>query len=174
MEEKAGATLAAEQLKQFIGFTVGEEEFGIELLHVKEVIRIREITRLPGTPACVRGIINLRGDVIPLVDLREKFGLEAKEYGGMTRVIVVEVEGSLVGMVVDSASQVVRISSEEIEPPPPVLGRRSTEYVTGVGKRDGKLMILVDALSIFTSEEVEGMTRTAAEAVAVSAQGGGR
>ncbi len=81
----------------------------MELLRVKEVIRVRETTWLPKAPSFVKGIINLRGDVIPIVDLRDKFGLEPREATAMTRVIVVEVEGRLVGMVVDSASQVVRI-----------------------------------------------------------------
>ena len=78
-------------LKQFISFSIGEEEYGLELLRVKEVIRIREITWLPKAPSFVKGIINLRGDVIPIIDLRDKFGLEAKEATAMTRVIVVEV-----------------------------------------------------------------------------------
>ena len=111
------------ELRQFISFSVGEEEYGLELLRVKEVIRVREITWLPKAPSFVKGIINLRGDVIPIIDLRDKFGLEAKEATAMTRVIVVEVEGKLMGMVVDSASQVVRIPADQIDPPPPVLRR---------------------------------------------------
>jgi len=89
------------ELRQFISFSVGDEEYGLELLRVKEVIRVREITWLPKAPSFVKGIINLRGDVIPIIDLRDKFGLEAKEATAMTRVIVVEVDGKLMGMVVD-------------------------------------------------------------------------
>ena len=141
------------ELRQFISFSVGEEEYGLELLRVKEVIRVREITWLPKAPSFVKGIINLRGDVIPIIDLRDKFGLEPREQTAQTRVIVVEVEGRLMGMVVDSASQVVRIPADQIEPPPPVPGGFSQELITGVGKIDDRLIILLDADSIFTVDE---------------------
>jgi purine-binding chemotaxis protein CheW len=132
---------------------VGDEEYGLEILRVKEVIRIREITRLPKAPRFVKGIINLRGDVIPIIDLRDRFGLEHKEYTVMTRVIVVDVEGKLVGMVVDAASQVVRIPSDQIEPPPPIVGGISAEYIKGVGKLDDRLVILLNIDRILTVEE---------------------
>jgi purine-binding chemotaxis protein CheW len=141
------------ELRQFISFSVGEEEYGLELLRVKEVIRVREITWLPKAPSFVKGIINLRGDVIPIIDLRDKFGLEPREHTAMTRVIVVEVEGRLMGMVVDSASQVVRIPADQIDPPPPVMGVLSKEFITGVGKLDEKLVILLNADAVLTVEE---------------------
>jgi purine-binding chemotaxis protein CheW len=145
-------------LKQFISFSIGEEEYGLELLRVKEVIRIREITWLPKAPSFVKGIINLRGDVIPIIDLRDKFGLEAKEATAMTRVIVVEVEGRMIGMVVDSASQVVRIPADQIDPPPPMLGGFSQEFITGVGKLDDKLIILLNTDAILTMEEMSALS----------------
>ncbi|HVO39690.1 MAG TPA: chemotaxis protein CheW [Spirochaetia bacterium] len=141
------------ELRQFISFSVGDEEYGLELLRVKEVIRVREITWLPKAPSFVKGIINLRGDVIPIIDLRDKFGLEAKEATANTRVIVVEVEGKLMGMIVDSASQVVRIPADQIDPPPPVLGGFSQEFITGVGKMEDKLIILLNIDRILSSEE---------------------
>jgi len=141
------------ELKQFISFSVGDEEYGLELLRVKEVIRVREITWLPKAPSFVKGIINLRGDVIPIIDLRDKFGLEAREETAQTRVIVVEVEGRLMGMVVDSASQVVRIPADQIDPPPPVLGGVSQEFITGVGKLEDKLVILLSTEAILTADE---------------------
>lgn len=141
------------ELRQFISFSVGNEEYGLELLRVKEVIRIREITWLPKAPTFVKGIINLRGDVIPIIDLRDKFGLESQAHTATTRVIVVEVEGRLMGMVVDSASQVVRIPTNQIDPPPPVLGGFSREFITGVGKLDDKLVILLNADAILTMDE---------------------
>ncbi len=91
--------------------------------------------------------------MIPIIDLRDKFGLEAKEATAMTRVIVVEVEGKLMGMVVDSASQVVRIPADQIDPPPPVFGGFSQEFITGVGKLDDKLIILLNSDAILTVEE---------------------
>jgi purine-binding chemotaxis protein CheW len=143
----------AGELQQFISFSVGEEEYGLELPRVKEVIRMREITWLPKAPSFVKGIINLRGDVIPIIDLRDKFGLELREDTTQTRVIVVEIEGRLVGLVVDSASQVVRILADQIDPPPSVPGGFSQELITGVGKIDHRLVILLNADSILTVDE---------------------
>jgi purine-binding chemotaxis protein CheW len=151
--ETAKALKETGELRQFISFSVGNEEYGLELLRVREVIRIREITWLPKAPSFVKGIINLRGDVIPIIDLRDKFGLESLAQTAATRVIVVEVEGRLMGMVVDSASQVVRIPTDQIDPPPPVLGGLSQEFITGVGKLEDKLVILLNADAILTVDE---------------------
>ena len=140
-------------LNQLISFIVGEEEYGLEILRVKEVIRIREITRLPRAPSFVKGIINLRGDVIPIIDLRDKFGLEHQGYTSMSRVIVVDVDGRLVGMVVDAASQVVRVPADQIEPPPPIVGGLSAEFIKGVGKLDERLIILLNIDRILSTQE---------------------
>jgi purine-binding chemotaxis protein CheW len=141
------------ELNQLISFLVGDEVYGLDILRVKEVIRIREITRLPKAPSFVRGIINLRGDVIPIIDLRDKFGLELHEYTATTRVIVVDVDEKLVGMVVDAASQVVRMPADQIDPPPPIVGGLSAEYIKGVGKLDDRLVILLNIDRILTQEE---------------------
>jgi purine-binding chemotaxis protein CheW len=150
-EARTGAT---EDMKQLISFTIGEEEYGLELLRVKEVIRMRQITWLPKAPSCVKGIINLRGDVIPIVDLRDRFGLQTIEQTAMTRVIVVEVEGRLVGVVVDSASQVVRVPADQFDPPPPMAGKTTQGFITGVGKMGEKLIITVDVDRILSSDEM--------------------
>ena len=138
---------------QLISFAVGDEEYGLEILRVKEVIRMREITRLPKQPTFIKGIINLRGDVIPIVDLREKFGLERHKYSPTTRVIVVDVEEKLVGMVVDAARQVVRVPADQIDPPPAIVGGMSTEYIKGVGKLDERMIILLNIDRILSREE---------------------
>jgi purine-binding chemotaxis protein CheW len=141
-------------VKQLISFTVGAEEYGLELLRVKEVIRMRQITWLPKAPSCVKGIINLRGDVIPIIDLRERFGLASQEKSAMTRVIVVDVEGKSVGMVVDSASQVVRVPADQFDPPPSVMGAESRDFITAVGKLGEKLIIMIDIDRILSTEEL--------------------
>jgi purine-binding chemotaxis protein CheW len=156
--ETATILTTTENLRQFISFSVGDEEYGLELLRVKEVIRVHEITWLPKAPAFVKGIINLRGDVIPLIDLREKFGLESLDQTAQTRVIVIEVEGRLMGMIVDSASQVVRIPADQIDPPPPVLGGPSREFITGVGKLEDKLTILLNVDAILTVDEKSALS----------------
>jgi purine-binding chemotaxis protein CheW len=151
-------------LNQLISFLVGEEVYGLEILRVKEVIRLREITRLPRAPTFVKGIINLRGDIIPIIDLRDKFGLEHQQYTAMTRVIVVDVGGRLVGMVVDAASQVVRVPADQIDPPPPIAGGLSVEFIKGVGKLEERLIILLNIdriLSIEEKVELERLERTA-------------
>jgi purine-binding chemotaxis protein CheW len=170
MEESKTREGTAE-LKQLIGFLVGEEEYGLELLRVKEVIRMRQITWLPKAPSCVKGIINLRGDVIPIIDLRERFGLPTQEQTATTRVIVVDVEGKSVGMVVDAASQVVRVPADQFEPPPMVLGQTSRDFITSVGKVDDRLIIMIDVERILSVEEmnqIEGSLKAAEQEPAVS------
>jgi len=147
------ATKETEDVRQFITFTVGDEEYGLELLRVREVIRLREITWLPKAPAFVKGIINLRGDVIPVIDLRKRFGLGAVDETAQTRVIVVEVDGMLTGLEVDSASQVARIPADQIDPPPPLLDGFSNAFITGVGKQEDSLVILVNPDAILTDRE---------------------
>ncbi len=150
-QEKSG--VLEKNLDQLISFAMGDENYGVDIQTVKEVIRHREITRLPKAPVFVKGVINLRGDVIPIIDLRERFGMEQQEYTNMTRVIVVEVEGRSVGMVVDSVSHVIRIEEEQIVPPPPCVGKASEEYIRGVGKVDEKLIVLLHITRILTTEE---------------------
>ena len=151
MEKQSKNT--SEALEQIITFNVGKEDYGIEIQMVKEVIRQREITRLPKAPAFVKGVINLRGDVIPVIDLREKFGLEEEEYTDKTRVIVVEVDRKSIGMIVDSVSHVVRLARDQIEPPPPLVGGVSGEFIRGVGKLGERLIVLLNINRILTIEE---------------------
>ena len=167
--EQARTGESSGEVRQLISFTVGAEEYGLELLRVKEVIRMRLITWLPKAPSCVKGIINLRGNVIPIVDLRERFGLAAQEQTAMTRVIVVEVEGRLVGMVVDSASQVVRVPADQFDPPPPVMGSASKDFITAVGKMGDKLVIMVDVDRILSAEEMSQITSSFVSAETESA-----
>ena len=155
---KATKDTATKELRQLIRFTVGKEEYGMDLLRVKEVIRVRQITWLPKAPSFVKGIINLRGEVIPIVDLREKFGLASAAETEQTRVIVVEVGGRPIGMTVDAASQVVRIPTDQIDPPPPVLGGFSQAYITGVGRLDDELVILLNAEAIFSADEQNALS----------------
>jgi purine-binding chemotaxis protein CheW len=157
MDESGIRTGNAADMKQLISFTVGAEEYGLELLRVKEVIRMRSITWLPQAPSCMKGIINLRGDVIPIVDLRDRFGLQSQEHTAKTRVVVVEVEGRPVGIVVDSASQVMHVPADQFDPPPSVMGVGSGDFITAIGKTDEKLVIMLDLNRIFSTEELSKM-----------------
>jgi purine-binding chemotaxis protein CheW len=154
MEALSERTLAAGLLKQLISFTVGEEQYGLELLRVKEVIRTRQITWLPRAPICVKGVINLRGEVIPIIDLRDRLRLQSIEQTAMTRVIVVEVEGQSMGVVVDSASQVVQVPADEFDPAPLLTGKKTRELIIGVAKMEGRLIILLDVDRILNREEI--------------------
>lgn len=153
MEKQQIESQLNEETDQIISFVVGRENFGVLIQEVKEVIRIREITRLPKAPDFVKGVINLRGDVIPVIDLREKFSMEVEDYTDMTRVIVVEVDGKSIGMVVDSVSHVLRLSRDQIDPAPPLVGGLAGEYIKGVGKLDEKLIILLNIERILSHEE---------------------
>lgn len=138
-----GAGLSHGQLLQLVSFHIGGEEFGLDILRVQEIIRIQELTRVPNSPDFVDGVINLRGKVIPVVALRKRFGLEELAHDKQTRIVVVEVKGTVLGFIVDSVSEVLRIPAETVEPPPR-LGKVEREYVSGVGKLDNRLLILLD------------------------------
>ena len=142
------------EMKQLISFAVGEEEYGLELPRVKEVIRMPQITWLPRAPRCVKGIINLRGEVIPIIDLRDRLGLPSMEQTATSRVIVVEVEGRSAGVVVDFASQVVRVPANQFDQAPPVIGKAAGEFTIGVGKIGEKLIILIDVDKILSVGEL--------------------
>ncbi len=127
-----------------VGFRVGAETFGVPITCVHEIVRVPEITSVPDSPAFVEGVINLRGKIVSVVDLRKRFGEKDATRNKKNRVIVVDSEGKLVGLIVDSASEVMKIPQSEIEPPPRVLGDGDMGYVTGVGKLKDRLIILVD------------------------------
>jgi purine-binding chemotaxis protein CheW len=130
-------------LLQLVSFHIGGEEFGLDILKVQEIIRIQELTRVPNSPDFVDGVINLRGKVIPVIALRKRFGLEELAHDKQTRIVVIEVKGTVLGFIVDSVSEVLRVPADTIEPPPR-LGRVEREYVSGVGKLDNRLLILLD------------------------------
>ena len=141
-------------LLQLVTFRIGEEEFGVDILRVQEIIRIMEITRVPKSPDFVEGVINLRGKVIPIIDLRKRFGLEVKEYVKHTRIIVIEISNMIVGFVVDAVSEVLRVPADTVEPPPPaVMGGIDSEYISGVGKLEDRLLILLDLDKLLSQEE---------------------
>jgi len=144
VKASAGSPRQAHQdVMQLVSFDVGGEEFGLEILRVQEIIRIQQLTRVPNSPTFVHGVINLRGKVIPVISLRKCLGLEDRPHDKQTRIVVVEVNGNVLGFIVDSVSEVLRIPAETIEPPPR-LGKVEREYVSGVGRLDDRLLILLD------------------------------
>ncbi|MFI5087370.1 MAG: chemotaxis protein CheW [Terriglobales bacterium] len=138
---------------QIVGFRIGRETFGLPISLVHEIVRPPEITNVPHAPEYVEGVMNLRGRIVPVIDLRRRFG-GAIANSRKNRVLVVDVESRAVGLIVDSASEVLKISDAQIEPPPNVLTDAATSYVTGVAKHQGRLIILVDLKRILQSGEL--------------------
>jgi len=145
------APLAAEG--KYLTFVLGGEEYGIDIVRVKEIIGVMGITHIPMAPDFVKGVINLRGKVIPVMDLRLKFGMPELPHTRETVFIVVEVNGGLVGTVVDTVREVLNIGGKDIEPPPQFGARLDTSFILGMGKAQGKVKILLDIERALTAEE---------------------
>lgn len=147
------------ELLQLVTFMVGTEEFAISILSVQEINRMMSITRVPQSPPFVEGVINLRGKIIPVVDLRKRFGLEPRKEGSDTRIIVVEVEKRVIGFTVDRVNEVLRIEASIVEPPPAMACGVDSEYVKGVGKLEDRLLILLELSRLFGAEELAATDR---------------
>jgi len=150
MDKKAQGNLL-----QLVSFNLGAVEFGVDILMVQEINRMLDITRIPKSPEYVEGVINLRGRVIPIINLRKRFGMVPKERDKQTRVVVVNISGKTLGLVVDAVSEVLRLPTDTIEPPPPMVSGIESEYIQGVGKLGDKLLILLDLNKLLTSQEKE-------------------
>ncbi len=151
---------ADEEIYQLVGFKIGEEEFAVDILKVQEIIKLVDITPVPNSPDFVEGVINLRGKVIPIISLRKRFGFEPKENDQRTRIVVVELEGKLVGFIVDAVTEVLRIPASTVEPPPPIISKIESDYLKGVGKLDERLLILLDIDKVLTKKEKEAIEKS--------------
>lgn len=135
---------------QVVSFRLANEEYGIEITKVQEIILVGEITKVPQTPKYIKGLINLRSTVIPIVDLRLRFGMPEDAVGDETRIMVMNVAGKTIGIIVDAVSEVLRISRDQIAPPPPTVCCQGREYLTGLAKLEKRLLILLDVERILT------------------------
>lgn len=142
MAENDKGTL--DDLIQLVSFKLGQEEFGIDILRVQEINRMVEITSIPQTPHYCEGVINLRGKVIPVIDLRKKFEMETIDWGKNTRIVVCDVDGDVVGMIVDAVEEVLRIPSSTIEPAPDIVTSINSDYIKGVARLEERLLIFLD------------------------------
>lgn len=147
MEEKGFSEV------QLVVFRLGSEEYGVPITQVQEIIHYSPPRKVPGAPAFVEGIINLRGKVIPVIDLMKRFELGERGESEDARIVVVDVGGHTVGVIVDEVSEVLRLSSSSIDPPPPIIAGIAAEYLWGVGKLQERLLILVDLEKILTERE---------------------
>lgn len=150
---EAEKDLDSKEVLQLVTFRLGKEEFSMDILKVQEIIRIMDITRVPRTPDFIEGVINLRGRVTPVLDLRKRFGLPADEKTNETRIIVVDIDNRTVGLKVDAVSEVLRLPADTVEPPPSLITGAESDYIKGVGKLDGRLIILLDVSKILSRSE---------------------
>jgi purine-binding chemotaxis protein CheW len=139
---------------QVVGFRIGRETFGLPISLVREIVRVPEITSVPNAPEYIEGVINLRGRIIPVVDMRKRFGEEVTLPSKKNRIVVVELENRLIGLLVNSASEVLRIPPSEIQAPQDVFQEGELNYITGVGKLKGRLVILLDLNRILQRGEL--------------------
>jgi len=140
-------------LLQWVTFRLDEEKYGINVMAVQEVLKVTEITQVPGAPDFVLGIINLRGNVVTVIDTRSRFGLEPCDVTDNTRVVVIESEKQVIGILVDSVAEVVYLKASEIDDAPNVGNDESAQFIQGVSNRDGELLILVDLDKLLSDDE---------------------
>ncbi len=149
---------------KYLTFKLGDEGYGLEIIKVQEIIGMQEITKIPRTPPYVKGVINLRGKVIPVIDLRSKFDMEEQERTRKTCIIVVQVQQGgnslIIGIVVDEVSEVLNISGSQIESPPSLSSRVDTCFIMGMAKTEAAVQILLDIDRVVAEEEMDALTRT--------------
>jgi purine-binding chemotaxis protein CheW len=159
--ENSLAVKTDERAGKYLTFLIGKEEFGVGVLKVREIMGIQDITAVPQTPAYLKGVINLRGKVIPVVDLRLKFGLPAIEYTKRTCIIVAQVKGAadslLMGIVVDEVSEVLTLTAADIEDTPDFGANVETHYILGMAKTKGRVKILLDINQVLSPQEIRGI-----------------
>ena len=144
-----------------VGFQVGREAFGVPISQVREIVRVPEITAVPDAPEHVEGVMNLRGKIVSVVDMRKRFGEREPQRSSKNRVVVAEVDGKLVGLIVDSASEVLKLAPQDVAPVPGMFQEGEREYVTGVGKLGGRLILLLDLSKVLRGGENRSLSSLA-------------
>lgn len=155
--EEQAAILAEEE--QLVVFELAGESYGVDIGTVNTIIRMQEITEIPRSPEFVEGVINLRGSIIPVIDLKKRFRLPAGEETKASRIVVVEASGQMIGMVVDAVAETLRLPYDAIEPPSPIVTSVDSEYVRGVGKLENRLLILLDLDKVLSSRELDTLRK---------------
>ena len=140
---------------RYLTFNLGEEVFGLEIRYVTEIIGMQPITKIPEVASYIKGIINLRGKIIPVIDMRLKFGKEAAEYNDRTCIIVIDTQELIVGLIVDKVSEVMTIEDENVVPPPDQKTGIRNRYIQGIGKVDGNVKLLLDCRMLLDGNEIQ-------------------
>jgi len=153
---------------QIVGFRIGNGTYGVPIQSVHEILRVPQITAVPDAPAYIEGVINLRGKIISIIDLRKRFHEPSIQSNGRNRILVIEIRGRLVGLIVDSASEVLKVSPADIEKPPAIIENAAVNCISGVAKLGGRLLVLIDVARLLPDSEVrEHETLAGASPVAV-------
>lgn len=147
------------EILQLVGFKIGQEEFGINILAVQEIIKIIDITKVPNASEYIEGVINLRGRIIPIVHLRKRLGMPVIEMDKNTRIIVVEISGKTIGFIVDEVQEVLRISTDITEKPPELVSGVDSDYIVAVAKLDERLLILLDLEKTLANDELDELEK---------------
>lgn len=151
---------ASDVLIHLVTFKLLGEEFGMPILDVREIIRMVAITPVPHAPKFVEGVINLRGQILPVIDLRRRFNLDSTKTEEDTRIIVVEISNSLLGLIVDGVKEVLRIPGDSVSPPPQIVANGiGAEYIKGIANYDNKMIILIDLKRVFSQDEMNSLER---------------
>jgi purine-binding chemotaxis protein CheW len=152
--ERSSTHLQAGAASEYLTFTLGDEEYGVEILKVQEIRGYEAVTKIANAPAFIKGVANLRGTIVPIVDMRIKFNLGEPVYDQFTVVIILNIAGRVVGMVVDSVSDVIALSAEQIRPAPDFSSSFDTRYITGLGTVEERMLILVDIERLMSAEDM--------------------
>lgn len=147
---------------QVVRFMLGKESFGVDIGRVQEIVAVPEITKVPDTPDFLEGIINLRGKIVSVVDLRKKFKLNGSDRNKKNRILVTEMDGKVAGLIVDEVSEVLKLNPDNIEPPPEMVNSVGVEYITGIGKLEDKIILLLDLGRVLSAGEIECLDTRAA------------
>lgn len=156
------STVSASTALEFLAFTLGDEEYGIDIQNVQELRSYDTVTRLANTPEFIKGVVNLRGIIVPIIDMRIKFSLGTPVYDQVTVVIVLNIGGRVMGMVVDSVSDVITLTSDEIKPPPQMGTSINTDYLIGIGALDQRMLVLIDIARLMSADDIGLIEKLAA------------
>ncbi|MCE5313388.1 MAG: chemotaxis protein CheW [Armatimonadota bacterium] len=151
--------VVVDDCEQLVVFGLADEYYGVDIGSVNTIIRMQEITAIPKVAQFVEGVINLRGTIIPVINLRKRFGLPMGELTKAARIVVVEAAGQMIGMTVDAVAETLRLPVDSIEPPSPVISSVDSDYLRGVGKQENRLVILLDLDKVLTAKEFEGIEK---------------
>lgn len=158
--EQGQHQMTMQSFTQVVSFNLANEEYAIEITKIKEIILVEGITSVPQMPDYIEGIINLRGNVIPVLDLRKRFGMKNTALNDDTRIVVSRMSEKIIGLIVDSVSQVMKIPNNDIQPPPDTIAGLAGEYLTGVGKVDERMIMLLDIDKVLSEDEKRDLERS--------------